>query len=919
MKFVSFLTCCVAAILAAVPAFAAADSGGVLPWTQWALGCAGAVSLVFAIIVCVATGGRVSLNTHSLVAVLLLISLFSVLQLVPLPSSILASGSATAYAEAVEIIAFVPNDKAAMNSSGHLGTHPISIAPWLTKETAALMSIITAYVAIGSMVFVTRSTVTILLIGISFTGAIQAGFGIYQILADPSATVWGIKSIYGGAPFGSFVNRSSAAVLMNFGMAASVGLIAWRLAAMSGATIDGDEFPFRELLDVIFDRIAMVAIVCALLCASGLLACGSRGGLVGALAGFLMAFGIVQSLHKGKGLIPAFFFVGLMAAILLLKFELPATSIERLQKTPDSSILETGLQDGRWDHWKDGWQAGMAQPLVGWGAGCYRYAYLPFQQFSGGAWFVNADNLWLEWFVEMGLIGVVLAAVAAAIFIKALRNLNSSPDPIDHGLATAGWFALGAILVSQFFDFGVRIPANSIVGALMVGGVVGRCSVIGFFVDVRQRKSDRSAPNRESDPHDSFIKNNKRPFFTGLIMLLLCALFLLPSISHLSAEANADHLRRLARILPRGPQFNPIIAQEIELGLQSHVATHPDDFNSQLQLSKLTVDSARYKAARDAMQDPNNSDWVASYRKLAPLVLRSIWYQSAGEEAASPLNSIESGETTGKRSSAEPLFPISDSKDESIASLLDTVQATDIVLQERRVEFGAKLASARFRALEALLYCPLSAETHATLAGLDFAGGSAEQSARLLSRMIVLRSRNSRSLLLAGQLASEGYLWDVAKRAWQTAMRLDPGITLAVLQSINENGPLSASDLLPESPDAVSIVVDRELIKTSPDRAMLGRAAEILQRELPADRVMRANRLMLIAKIYSKREQPAIAAENLAKVVAIQPSNLEARYQYAVSLRAAGNLPEARQQARAGRKIAPKDLRFEQLLTAMSE
>jgi O-antigen ligase len=938
LPFLLTILCWLAAILIAItPGLVAADSGGVLPWTQWVAGCTAVAALVFALLPLSMQGRTFRSRAFTPSIGLLAFATIAAFQALPLPSAwvtTIANESAQAYQFAAETLRLSdPTHPATATTS-----YPISIAPWLTKLSAAFLVPLAVFALVSSQVFITRNRIAFLLTCFALTGAIQAGFGIYQMIHDPTATVWGIKSYYGGAPFGSYVSRSSAAVLLNLGLACGIGMVAWRLAAITGASLSGDEFPFAELLDVLFDRTAMIGLVSALTCVAGLLACGSRGGLVGSIAGLLLAFGLVQSIHRSRGLIPSLIAIALMAVILLVKFELPAKSLDRLQETPDMVMTEDGIEDGRLDHWRDSLSAGAAQPILGWGLGTYRYAYLPFQKFSSGAWFINADNLWLEWFVESGIIGMVFLLLALALFCATLQSLNSSPDPIDHGLATAGWFALGSMAVSQFFDFGLRVPANSIAATVIAAAAMGRHATIGrLYQDFPEAEQRLGTPLNLRKKARSIAHLLTGPTF-NVALFILCTLALIPAVRTLHQEASADQLRRLADHLPRGAQFNDDVANRIKQALTTHVDAHPDDTSSQLELSRLTTDTARYAAAKSASQ-VDGSDWLTNYQTLAPSVLRGLWYRLSSEASAAEFATIttngdgvaETVETsdairpaTNQDVSAYsvPLFPISVTSSDDLISKLITDNPSDTnleTLNRLRSELGIELNAARTQAWAALLSCPLCDEAHSAIISLDFAGGSQQQSSQLLRNLLLLRSRHAKSLLFAGKLASQARLWDLAAESWRATMRVEPAMTTLVLAAIDNDSPVSISEILPANPKAIAIAARQEVAKKTPNKPLLARIAISLNESLPEAREERVATLKLIAQVYSKRDQPAEAATSLGQAVALMPSDLDLRYQYVLALRESGNLNEARQQARAGRTINPKDTRFDQILASMSE
>ncbi len=911
-----------AGLVATVPALVAADSGGVLPWTQWALGGASGGILLLTIPTCLSTNRVKSVRAGLVAVALFLVAMLGALQTLHLPKALLAI-VAPASAEIYENISNTISMVSHADLTDRINENPsLSIATWLTRQSVSLMVVFAVFAFTASQLFVTRSRITLLLACIAITGAMQAGLGIYQVVFDPTTTVWGIKSFLGGVPFGTFVCRNNAAVILNLGLASSLGLIAWRMAAITGASISGDEFPVTEWLDVAFDRIAMIGIVCSLFCLAGLLACGSRGGLVGAVAGLLLAFGLVQSLHRGTGFVPLLLAIALMAAILLINFDIPTRTIERLQGTPDVLFTDEGIRDGRIEHWKDGFRTAMAQPVFGWGVGTYRYAYLPHQKSSSGVWFVNADNLWLEWLVEMGVVGIIVLCVSLAFVIHSLHRLNASPDPIDHGLASAGWFALGALGVSQIFDFGLRIPANSLVTTVLASAVVSRSTFIGSFSDVSSDRDPsfdetRIASNQDFKSTSKFRNAHAVPVWFGLVV----GLMLIPAIGSLDSHARGDYLSRLARHLPRSGQFNREVAEVIQGSLVSYVASHPDDSHAIIELTRLSVDLARFDAAKVAANDSQSADWLANYQALSPSTLRSMWFTQTAAKAIDD-NKIGVHETIVRNHldhEISTLLPYR-VKEVAVGNSPTHVQpsAVPMSLEDQRLTYGTALHDARTLAILAILACPLSDEAHAEVIGLDFAGGSAEQTEILVNALINLRCKHGGSLLFAGRLAAQAKLWKLAASAWVQSMRVQPSLTLSVIGSYPADCPISLASILPNDVEVLAIAAQQELLKNKPEIAILTRAVELLEQSQASDRTDQLKQLGLLARIYVKRGQLNRANETLAKAILLAPGDLDTRYQYVLTLRESGNISEARQQARAGRQIAPSDSRFEQLLTSMS-
>ncbi len=108
------------------------------------------------------------------------------------------------------------------------------------------------------------------------------------------------------------------------------------------------------------------------------------------------------------------------------------------------------------------------------GLGAYRYAYLPYQQHSSGAWFQNADNLYLEMIVEGGLWLPLLLIFAAVVVLTSLLRLSRvKKSPTTTAIVVASWYLFASMAVSQFFDFGVLLPANYLTIAILIGALLG--------------------------------------------------------------------------------------------------------------------------------------------------------------------------------------------------------------------------------------------------------------------------------------------------------------------------------------------------------------------------------------------------------------------------------------------------------------
>lgn len=879
-------------ILLTLPAVAAADFGAVLPWTFWAVSVTLVVILTLTIPIHFFERKHCNLRSQSVALLLLSIAIYGFVQTLPLPGGIstwLASGSHQAYTTWLAPLSMTPEDAKLAQAVWPR----ITVDASLSRTAAWTTIVIAVFSSLSSLLLADRNRIQLLLIAIAISGAAHSSLGIYQVLSAPSETVWGIRSSDGGAPFGAYINRSNAAVMLNTGLAGSIGLIAWRLAALTGATLNGSKVPLNELLDVFFDKISVVALSTGTITAIGLLVCGSRSGLVGLVGGMMLAFGIVQSANRARGLIPTIAGLGIIATIAIANFDLSAKSTERIGRTLEQVAETSTITDGRFSHWPDALAAAWHQPLVGWGWGAYRYAYLPFQKTSTPGWYINADNLWLEVFVETGFIGIAITGFLIFIVIKAIMRLDCGADPIDHGLASAGWFLLGALLTSQFFDFGLRLPGNSLLAAALFAVIVARSHVIGKN-NLPLLSAAVSDQARFRLPHD--LSSTE---FTGVSFvirtspaLLLTAALVLISITSASAfysRSLEDYaLREFRSLISIGPAGADNIIATDEL-LKKSLASKSQSASLLIASAQVKSLSIRHQAADDIVKNEETLDFDQVFVSLSPTNLRRF----ANMHAA-------------------------DNEDAFSKATLSLWNSLGAGLPEVYRSAVSRLNDARTTAVKAIIESPFSPEARLAVVSMDFAGGDPKQSAELLEQVAVLRKRSPKVLLHAGDLSAEMDNYALAAACWKRAAHMNPAFEKSVLARSSLHKSISANDVTPDTIAAMSFAIMSEVKKETPDRELLIRGIQLLEKSLPKENGLKGEQLALVAQAQIKLGLPKDAADSLTRATALVPSNIEFRHQHILALIAANDLVSARESARIGRQIAPNDQRFENLIQVIA-
>lgn len=366
--------------------------------------------------------------------------------LIPVPDRPVSSS----WAVLLEDASSSTNQEILLPNSGRVA----SVFPDSTKFQIARILIVVAAGFLGAQLFRTPVHFLALLGILAVIGATLALFGIGQKLVVANRHLETLPLQLGGGPFATFVNRNNAAGFLNICLAASLGGIILATG--------------RRLRELSPSLVIIFATLSALIMA-GIVASGSRGGMVATAAGLLV---IAPWYYRqfGKWSLAGTIGVGASVISLATWLHFAEAAMGRLDTLKD---LPDALS-GRWRHWADTAIAFTDRPWLGSGWGTYRYVNLPYQQHGSRAWFWNADNQFFELAIEGGgtgiliVVGFLAATVAALVWIA--RNDNQS---WTRSLVTSGVFLLVSLCVQETTDFGITLMSLALAGSVLIGAICG--------------------------------------------------------------------------------------------------------------------------------------------------------------------------------------------------------------------------------------------------------------------------------------------------------------------------------------------------------------------------------------------------------------------------------------------------------------
>jgi len=891
------------------------DYGGVLAWSQWL-----EVSVLSIIGLAVLPIGWVTLRRSGadagsfgmLVIPCLALVAWGIAWLQTVPRSptwarLLSPGSANIYES------WIPGEfrERMLDAPGLAGTiargdHPLSLSADLTREAMTGPATFAACALFAALLIRSRRSVVATLLSLAVCGGGIAFLGISDKVRVSAGGVGDMvitAQAARGVPFGPFVCRNNAAGYLNLTLAASIGLLVYavqRHASRSrsggsgyddaeqggdSATTGEQGQPLAAVRSAILqiDPLTVISLLLGILSVSGILATQSRGGALAVVGGLLLS-GLMSGRWGSRALLPlaSLALVGTAVALLYSLGMIQAVG-ERLSTIFDPERSATG----RLNHWSDALVAARHYLPAGAGLGTHRYAYLPHQELSGAAWFVNADNLFVEWWVEGGLWLLSLVALGTIAFTLRLRVLSEARGiPHATALMVTGWFVIGSQLVSQFFDFGMLLPALHLTLAILIGATFG--VVLPLATGSREATATGSATNRRPKRFTAQFVERFAWRRTGRIGEALSgagvtiatvavgiALVVAITFAHRTmyqASIDRHRIQQLKRIRWAESEFT---ATRMPLAEWAAESQNPN-LHSALAKAILGSEAAIGEAAIRGMEsdqygDPKVDSTIAARR--------AVYYLAAAKQGLPP------------------------------ESVLLPGQSAEQIREARRF------------AMTALVLCPLHDIARYQALETGFIDGELPVTAsELVRQWTLLRRGNADVLQIVARVAMIHPGGDLARTVVRRVLEIQPGFASRYWPLLDVLGGVSKlPEILPDDPQLILDTINNLNLTGTSREELLARADESLNARLAStwETPAGAEWAMLASRLESTRSNPAAALGWLERAVKWDPFDLDKRHAWALALQRQGELAKALQQVEYCLNQEPDNAAFQRTREAI--
>ncbi|MCA9184738.1 MAG: O-antigen ligase family protein [Pirellulaceae bacterium] len=752
--------------------------------------------------------------------------------------------------------------------------YTVSLYPSATRYDLSLMALGVMAFVLASLHLNTASKRLVICISVAINGAALAVFGIVQQLTYNGKLFWYITLTQGGHPFASFVNRNNGAGYLNLCLGAALGVVAWnlmrhrwlvsrqavrrlRLGDTNGVGNQSERAGeiSSGMGAGVWDSTTIVFSVLAFLISAGVFCSLSRGGVLSLIAAALVTMWLLRHLASMRWAAAGMLLVTVMGLALAVWLGQAALLKERFTTVTDPGGT---AREGRLQNWQDGWTAAQHFLTTGSGLGTYRYVYRLYEERPTSGWFYHAENQYLETLVDAGIPGLTLLLISIAMFaIVSTGLLRPHQGPVVVGIGTAGTWACVSQSVHAAFDFGMYIPSNMLLMALLAGATFAADEqTVGW-------RSYISTMGRFARPLAVIVL-----LTSGIMGGLACREFY--QLTQLEGILQADRDSK-------GPRLDDSHIKSQVHRLNTLAELRPNDAELQFRLGEQWAKAYQMAAFKQLRRElPSEADPDRIKELAAPNRLHGLIYQFK--------------------------------RDGDLADIAELRQQHAV-----RVE----LANAIHHYFLSRRACPLRVKTHLALAELSVVYTEPAADEYHITDALLATPHDPRTLFRAGTLHLQAGRLEETQRCWHASLEASIEFAPAILRVANRLFPDdSFAEVLPQSPFDI-LRIARTHFSANDDEPIRQRLAAVLALRLDGlaeGELSRPDFVYLQAHRWWLAGNDDEALVAFSEAVELSPQQPLIRYEFARLLASRQMWEEARRQLVQCTALAPRKKAYRRFL-----
>ncbi len=620
------------------------------------------------------------------------------------------------------------------NTQPNLGSwSTLSLTPTATRISLAMLVSYCLLFIVAVQRLQMLADIKRLLQWIALSAIAMAGFGLLQFYTSNGLFFWFYEAAFTSTDRvakGSFTCRNHFAHFLVLGLGP---LLAWFVLQVHQLFSKQS----RSTLPTTSNYLKWIKTICLvlslILIPTGVLLSLSRGGILV----FTLSISLVVLLFYFRGLLSWGYLLGLamlgLLVVGLLSFDGYDNVSARVDDFSDGSLEKLDNNHGRRKIWAANLAAIREGSWFGSGAGSHAVIYPVYMKESFDGVYTHAESGYVQIATENGWLGIALLLLGLCIIGRwswvALRNAKLPQQTVFAGAVVAG---MSVSAIHSLFDFVWYVPACVTVTLLLAA----------CLLRLTQLDSSNEGPQR------SIISWNQPRWIVAGSLVLLATI---GTLSTLKGPAQADNSWNRYRLL----------------------ASH----NKTLNLHQL-------KSGRNAKNDGDNKTQriEAMIHQLRTVVSKNT--KSAEPHLRLAMRYLQLFNLLQVQS--ENAMGVEQIREASIASKFNSATELQQWLQRAIGDHSKLLYRARYHALQAIRFSPLSAQAYLTLGKLCFLEGQSSQHVDAYVKQCLLLSPRDGGIIY--QVGKEWFASGHGQEAlllWQNAYKSPGAHQLKIIQFLS--------------------------------------------------------------------------------------------------------------------------------------
>ena len=325
-----------------------------------------------------------------------------------------------------------------------------------------------AFFALTLLLLNTRKRIEQAIWVVIMAAGFQALYGSLMVMSGLEFGFFSEKWAYIGKATGTFVNRNHLAGYLEMSLALGIGFL-----LASNTRYHGDwQQKLRQFIEMLLSPKVIMRLTLAIM-VIGLVMSRSRMGNTAFFASLMITGGLALLLMKNKSRSTTI----LLSSLLIIDIAIVGTffGVEKVAERLQGSSIEKESRD---EVSRDTLNMWLDNPILGAGAGSYKYAYPSYKSddVTSTRLYDYAHNDYLQFLAEFGVIAFLLLVLAVVlVFYWSLQAMRLRRRPLNQGLGFAACMAIIALSIHSTVDFNLQIPANAFMFVFLLAlGCIGR-------------------------------------------------------------------------------------------------------------------------------------------------------------------------------------------------------------------------------------------------------------------------------------------------------------------------------------------------------------------------------------------------------------------------------------------------------------